>query len=185
MVSTSESTLPKSIQLGDAVLTRRQIAGLVAGLAQQIDAYYMTGEGPLVLVPILLGAYYFCADLSRELLTPHVVLPIQYHSSRSELRHDGSFVGLDNDALQALDEVRGARVLLVDTIVDSGETLIAVGKFLTEYQPGDLTACALIARVTARQPRFTGYVEKTRAFLYGYGLDIDGAHRHLQAIYAR
>jgi hypoxanthine phosphoribosyltransferase len=184
------SILPKATQLGDAVLARKQIASGIADLAQAIDKHYLVDgnaqqHAPLVLVPILKGALYFCADLSREVLTPHVVEPVTYRSYKSELRGDGRFVGLDNGAMESLDVCRGANVLVVDTIIDSGATYEAVRAFLHEYEPKSVELAVLIARSTVRQPRFVGFVHHGREFLYGYGLDLDDQARHLQAIYAK
>lgn len=158
---------PATRALDRIVLTRKQIQLLVAQMATRIDRDYLARTGsPLCLVPILDSAFYFAADLSRELLSPHQIKFVAYYLSLFDVAHP-SVAGLD--------------VLLIDIMADSA-AMKAVIERLAPSCPRSVHTCALVVRKGESRPDYFGHVFEGEEFLYGYGLDIDGSFRHLSTL---
>ena len=81
--------------------------------------------------------------------------------------------------------LEGKHILLVEDIVDSGNTLNRIGRLLKTRKPESLEACALLHKRIAGhlevEPRFVGF-DAPKAFLVGYGLDHAEDFRHLPVI---
>jgi len=75
--------------------------------------------------------------------------------------------------------------MLVEDIVDSGNTINRLTKLLKKREPGSLEICALLdKRIASKlelEPRFLGF-EAPKKFLVGYGLDHAENFRHLPFI---
>ncbi len=146
----------------------------VCELAAQIDAVF--GASPdLVLIGVLRGAVYFLADLSRALRTPHRIDFVEYQSYRGTSKGDGRLVK------DCSSSIEGADIVIVDEVVDSGETLARLREALAAKGPRSLTACALFVKgqhPSEALPEFQGQAMGAE-FLVGYGMDLDQRLRHL------
>lgn len=84
-----------------------------------------------------------------------------------------------------LKAARDRQVVLVDDICDSGETLYHLKTTLTPLA-AHVWTCAMLDKSAARQVPvfldFCGMALDGTPFVYGFGLDIDGAHRGLNQI---
>src|SRR5437763_13537749 len=116
------------------LISAEQIDARVRSLAGQIDARYQQSSD-LVLVGVLRGAVYFLADLSRAMKKQHRIDFVEYASYHGTRRGQGTL------ARACSGSVAGADVILVDEIVDSGETLIALREAIAAEQPRSLAAC--------------------------------------------
>jgi len=76
-------------------------------------------------------------------------------------------------------------VLIVEDIIDSGNTLSYVMELLSTRKPKSLNICALLNKVERREVdipiRYTGFVIPNK-FVFGYGLDLDEYYRNLPFI---
>jgi hypoxanthine phosphoribosyltransferase len=124
------------------LFTAEQIQGKVQELAAAIDARY-AGSEDLVLVGVLRGAIYFLTDLSRALATPHRIDFVEYASYRGTTKGAGRLIK------DCSDPIDNADVLLVDEILDTGETLAALCAHLAACNPRSLRICALFVRATS------------------------------------
>ena len=82
-------------------------------------------------------------------------------------------------------EARDRDVLLVDDILDTGQTLHAVLDKLTDLQPRSLKTCVLLEKTSRRRESVTAdYVgfEVPDEFVVGYGLDYAERYRNLPFI---
>src|SRR6056297_2798573 len=96
--------------------SREQIAERIAYLAGQIDRDY---EGKnLVMVGVLKGSFLFIADLIREVKTTSIVDFVRIASYGSETRSSGIIEFRKDLELS----IKGKDVLIVEDIVDSGQT---------------------------------------------------------------
>jgi hypoxanthine phosphoribosyltransferase len=152
---------------------------MVQRLAQEIQRDHPPDE-PLILVAAMKGAICFCADLMRKLSLPlelELLQPSSYHGTeRGELALAGRL-----DAHR----IAGERVLLIDTVLDSGATLGALHRHVRGRGPGGLATCVLVSkRVPRQEPVQVDYVgmEIDDEFIVGYGLDYDNRYRHLPYI---
>jgi hypoxanthine phosphoribosyltransferase len=164
----------------DAVLfSEAQIAARLTEVARAI------ARGPLrpeVAVPILQGAFVFAADLLRALAREGLDLETEFVWLRS---YGGSQTPGDVTVLKAPSEiVRGRTVLLIDGVLDRGLTLARARDLLDEVGVGAiLSAVAVVKKCPA--PLFHAdhaLFEAGEEFLFGYGMDREGAGRGLPDI---
>lgn len=151
----------------------------VAELARQISRDY-TGVERLYLVGVLKGAFIFLADLARRLTIPHVV----DFMAVSSYGRAGAVSGAVRLVMDLREPVEGEHVLIVEDIVDSGQTLHYLVDALHGRNPVSLKTCALVQKVR-RQPAITvdylGF-EIPDVWVVGYGLDYADRHRTLPYI---
>ena len=82
-------------------------------------------------------------------------------------------------------EIRGKDVLVVEDIIDSGNTLNKVMEILQTREPNSIELCTLISKPSRREieleVKFMGF-EIEDKFIVGYGLDYDQKYRHIPFI---
>ena len=123
----------------------------------------------------------FIADLVRQLSIPVEVDFITVSSYGSEMTSSGNV-----RILKDLDgDINGYDVLLVEDIVDTGQTLEAVMDILETRLPNSIKVCALLnkqsRRITKIQADWIGF-EIPDEFVVGYGIDFDQRNRNLPYI---
>lgn len=132
-----------------------------------------------VIVCLMNGGLPFTADLLRRF---HFDLELDYlHLSR--YRHT---TGGEIRFVRRLERpLKGRTVLLVDDVLDEGETLAAAQRELRAAQPDELLSAVLVRKDTQAVAE-VDYValEGPDEFLVGRGMDCDGAFRQLSGIYA-
>ncbi len=155
------------------------IAARVVELGREITNYY--GDGQLLVLGLLKGSFIFLGDLVRAILLPHQVDFLVAASYGAGTTSSGNVRLLYDPAT----ELAGRHILLVEDIVDSGNTINRLVGLISEREPRSLEICALlhkrIARELALEPRFVGF-DAPREFLVGYGLDHAEDFRHLPFI---
>jgi hypoxanthine phosphoribosyltransferase len=162
------------------VYSQADIAGRVAEMGREITEHYPRGEDLLVL-GLLKGSFIFLADLAREIARPlHVdFLVASSYGSGTVSTGDVRLV-YDPEA-----SLRNRHVLLVEDIIDSGNTINRLIPVLEKREPKSLELCALlhkrIAPPLAREARWVGF-EAPQEFLIGYGLDHSENYRNLPYI---
>lgn len=179
----------------ERVLIHRQaIAQRVAELAGQItrDFEKFAGDGAaganrggqITIVPILTGSFIFVADLIRQMplrlsirLTSVTSYPGTATTSKgAQLQHELSMLP---------PSLEGSEVLVVDDILDSGNTLRLVCGILEAKNPSSLRTCVLLRKKRPAAMAFPiDYVafDIPDEFVAGYGLDFDGYYRNLPDI---
>lgn len=160
-------------------MSREMIADLVGQIAHRINADYANKE--LVLLVILKGAMVFACDLMRAINVPLTVDTLRASSYRAAMRSSGTV-----DVEDIMPDIGGKHVLIVEDIVDSGNTLRELIKRLATYEPASLAVAALLSKPDEhRREVQIDYVGKEigREFVVGYGLDYAGYGRHLDAIW--
>ena len=157
----------------DAVTLQRRIAELGAEVSMDYP------DGNLLLVCILRGGVPFMVDLSRNITAPHMMDFMAVSSYGAGKRESSGTVRVAMD-LQM--DIRGKDVLLVEDIVDSGNTIASVLELLQTRQPLSLKVCALLDKAERREAvvpiHYRGF-EIPNKFVFGYGLDLDEYYRNL------
>jgi hypoxanthine phosphoribosyltransferase len=164
----------------EILLTAERIQQRVAELAGDIAADYR-GRSNVTIVGVLTGSLMFLADLVRRLDIPLRIGLIQASSYRGasttpgEL-HIGPSLGPD---------VRGRHVLVLDDILDTGQTLHRVVGRLAEWDPASQRIAVLLRKegrqVVPFEPDYCGFAIPD-VFVVGYGLDFNDEFRHLPHI---
>lgn len=169
--------MPKGL---DILLTAAEIQKRVETLAQQIEKDYQ-GKS-LVVVGVLKGSFVFMADLIRHIQTPlrcDFVRVASYDQDRST----GS-VRMEFDMTQP---ATGRDILLVEDIVDTGNTLRYLLNHFEGHQPASLKVCTLLFKEMGTGIRdkidYLGFTIPPR-YVIGYGLDSEGMHRSLPYVAA-
>ncbi len=163
------------------MISAEEIHAKVKELGAQIDAHYANSDKELVLIGLLRGSVILMADLCRAITKPHE-LDFMIVSS-----YGGSTVSSrDVRILKDLDgEIRGKDVLVVEDIIDSGNTLSKVLEILETRQPNSIQLCTLVSKPSRREieldVKFLGF-EVEDKFIVGYGLDYDQKYRHIPFI---
>ncbi|HEY6539612.1 MAG TPA: hypoxanthine phosphoribosyltransferase [Ktedonobacteraceae bacterium] len=155
------------------------ILAKVAELGKLITAEYR-GKN-LLLLGTLKGAVPFIADLARAIELP---LEIDYMavSSYGNSTESSGIVRILKD-LEG--PVQQKNVLIVEDIVDSGQTLHYLMDVLRQRRPLSLRVCALLdkgrERIKPVELDYTGFQIPDR-FVVGYGLDYAQRYRNLPYI---
>ncbi len=160
------------ILIDEATLQRR-----VAELGVEISRDYQNAD--LLLICILRGGLVFMVDLMRHITIPHQIDFMAVSSYGSGARQSGGSVRL---TLDLKTDIHGKDVLLVEDIVDSGNTIAYVLEFLQTRQPRSLKVCTLLDKPERRETpvpiHYRGF-EIANKFVFGYGLDLDEYYRNL------
>ncbi len=165
--------------LQEILIPEEQLQQRIAELAAEISRDY-EGKLPL-LICILRGGVMFLTDLIRYLTIPHEI-DFMAIESYGQGRRDPGEVRLTMDLHTS---IRGRHVLLVEDIIDTGNTVAQVLELLQVRQPKSLKVCVLLDKVERRQVEvpihYRGF-EIPNKFVFGYGLDMDGYWRNLPFI---
>lgn len=161
------------------LFTQAQVAGRIREMAREITRDY-AGKAPLV-VGILRGSFIFMADLVRQVELP---LHLDFMSASSYGAGTVSS-GQVNIRLDLQEDIAGRDVLLVEDILDTGNTLSKLVAELQARGPASLKLCVLLDKPDRRtKPIQADYVGFTipDAFVVGCGLDYDQRYRNLPYI---
>jgi len=164
-------------------ISRELIAERVAELAERIDADYR-GQGELVLVGVLKGSFIFLADLARRLTIPHRVEFIAVSSYGDRESTESGAVRLLMDVRH---DIAGCHVLVVEDIIDTGNTLSYLLRLLGARGAASLRACTLLRKPDRKQVdvpvEYVGF-DIPDVWVVGYGLDYAEHYRTLPDICA-
>lgn len=163
--------------LAEILIDAETLQARVKELGAQISADYPDGD--LLLICILRGATPFMVDLSRNISAPHKIdfMAVSSYGVGARESSHSTRVTLDLHI-----DIRGANVLLVEDIVDSGRTIASVLNMLKTRQPKSLKVCALLDKPERREAHvlidYLGFTIPNK-FVFGYGLDLDEYYRNL------
>ena len=166
-------------RLRRVVYTAGDIRRRVGELGREIgDAYGARDE--LLVLGMLKGSFVFVADLVREIPLPIHVDFLVAASYGKHMTSSGDVQLFYNPDTA----ISGRNVLLVEDIIDSGNTLRRVIPLLQQGDPASLEICTLLHKRLVRlrkDARWVGF-EAPEEFLVGYGLDFGEDFRHLPYI---
>lgn len=151
----------------------------VAELGKQISADY--ADKNVLAVGVLKGSVIFMSDLVREMEGSHVEIGFLAVSSYEGTDSSGT-VRLLFDLDRPLEDTH---VLIVEDILDTGNTLSYLTNMLSLRNPASMKLVALLDKPERRKAKITldyrGFEIPDR-FVVGYGLDYDGYYRNLKNI---
>lgn len=158
------------------LLTEEELRARVKVLGEQITKDYQGKD--LVVASVLRGSYIFMADLTRAIDLPMSVDFMAVSSYGAGTVSSGQ-VEIKKDLS---DPIEGKDLLIVEDILDSGNTLYYLMDVLRARRPASIKICTLMDKPDRRTKPITAeYVGFTipDAFVVGYGLDYDEKYRNL------
>ena len=157
------------------LVTQEAIHKRVREMAEQISADYQDVER-LYIIGILKGAFIFLADLTRQLTIPHVV-DFMALSSYGKSTDSGAVRIL----MDTREPVEGQHILVVEDIIDTGQTIRYLLRLLEGRKPASLRTCALVRKDREGQITpidYLGFIIPD-VWVVGYGLDFADKYRTL------
>jgi len=160
-------------------MAAEEIVQINKELAEKINADF---EGKEVLfIAILNGAFVFSADLMRNITIKNTISFVKVAS------YEGlSSSGTVKKLIGLMDSLENRHVIIVEDIIDTGNTLDKLLPTLKAENPASLSLCTLLFKPEAFKASFDiTYIGKPipNKFIVGYGLDYDGYGRNLPDIY--
>ena len=163
----------------EILFTEEQLKARVAQLAEQINRDYEGKE--LMLISVLRGSFIFMADLVRQITVPCKV-DFMAVSSYGKGTVSSGQVQITKDRSE---DITGQHLLVVEDILDSGNTLSYLLEILWARRPASIRLCTLLdkpeRRVKPVKLDYAGF-SIPDAFVVGYGLDYDEHYRNLPYI---
>lgn len=135
-----------------------------------------------VFIGVLNGCFMFMADLMKEVHIASEVCFVKMASYDGDQRQENvkSLIGLSHS-------LKGREVVIVEDIIDTGNTLKEVIQLVEKEEPASIAVCTLLLKPDALEHEFEelAYVgfEIDNQFVVGYGLDYNGIGRNLKDIY--
>lgn len=161
------------------IISQEEIKNQVKEAGRKISVDYK--DKNLVLAGILKGSFIFLADLTREITIDHEIDLIGV-SSYSGTSSTGQITFTKKPDL----DLRGKDIILVEDIVDTGNTLLAIKAHVESLNPASIKICTLINKHERRETDIhVDYAcfRLKEGFIVGYGLDYNERYRNLPAIF--
>jgi hypoxanthine phosphoribosyltransferase len=167
------------------ILSRQQISQRVDELARELARDLSPPHVPrgshLTIVSVMTGGMVFCSDLVRQMPLQLRIATIRVSS------YPGSATSTQGAKLveAQLDGLAGGHALLVDDILDSGNTLKLLVPMLESHGAVAVKTCVLLRKkrpeAMAIPVDYVGF-DIPDEFVVGYGLDYDDYYRNLPDI---
>lgn len=167
----------------ELLINSAMIDARVKEIGAQINADY-AGRTP-VLVGVLNGGFLFTADLIKEIEIP---VEVAFTKLASYFGGTKTTHKVRDDFDLAVD-IKGRDIILVEDIVDTGNTLHYLIDKLKVREPASITACTLLLKPEALESgipelKYIGF-EVGLEFVVGYGLDYKELGRNLKGIFRK
>ncbi len=158
------------------LLSEEQISAKVKEIAEEMEEFYAGKE--TVFVCILKGSVSFFADLTRT-----VSFPVMYDFMCVSSYGSGAVSGGSVRILKDLSvDITDKHVVIIEDILDTGNTLSSLLKQLSARHPASLKLCCLLDKPDRRtkpiQADYVGFAIPDE-FVVGYGLDYNEQYRQL------
>ena len=169
--------LEKDIQ--EVLFSEERLARRVGEIAEQITRDYQGKE--IMLISVLRGSFVFMADLCRRIDLPCTI----DFMSVSSYGNGTSSTGQVQITKDLSSDITGKDLIVVEDILDSGNTLSYLLRVLEQRKPASIRLCTLLdkpeRRVKPVEVHYSGFTIPD-AFVVGYGLDYAEKYRNLPYI---
>lgn len=160
-------------------ISEEKLQEAIKEVALKINNDYK-GKTPIFL-GVLNGSFMFFADLLKSVNLECTVSFVKLAS------YEGTeTTGKVNELIGLNEDIKGRDIILIEDIVDTGNTLVKLNEILADKNPNSIKIATLLYKPEAYKKNYNiDYVgiEIPNAFVLGYGLDYDGLGRNLSSIY--
>ena len=166
--------------IAEVMIEEDELKARIRELGQEISRDYAGKQ--ILAICILRGGVMFLTDLIRH-IKPLVAIDFMGVSSYGV--GSRSSEGQVRITLDLTTNIGSKHVLIVEDIIDSGNTLASVIEMLQTRHPASLEVCTLLNKASRREVdipiKYCGF-EIPDKFVFGYGLDMDEFYRNLPFI---
>lgn len=162
-------------------ITNDIISRAIDEVAARINADFRDSKDIPVLLCVLNGSIMFMAELMKRLEFNLEVVSIKLTSYSGT-----SSTGNVRQAMGLTSDIRGRRVIIVEDIVDTGNTITELKNILKERGAAESRVCTMLLKpeVYTKQEKLDYVaIEIPNRFIVGFGLDYDEIGRNLKDIY--
>jgi len=163
----------------EILISEKRIEEMVTALAEQINEDFKDKE--IILVGLLKGSVVFMSDILRKINMP-CSIDFMIASSYGSGTMSSGVVKISKDLSV---DIENKNVIIIEDIVDSGNTLSSIMELLKNRNPASLKLCSLLSKPSRRVKEvkidYLG-TEIPDEFVVGYGLDYDERYRNLPYI---
>ena len=161
------------------LIDEQEIKEITKRLGALITEEYKNKD--LLVLCIMNGSFVFTADLTREIKLHFPIAFLRASSYGDKMESDGNV----DIAFKEGDLLKDKDVLVVEDIVDSGNTVVKVNQVLNQFKPKSIKWASLLSKPSRRvvdvDVDFIGK-EIEDKFVVGYGLDFNEKYRNLPYI---
>jgi len=169
----------KIFESADLLCDETQVRGAIARLADEVTAR-LKDRHPLVLA-VMGGSVFFAGNL-----LPLLRFPLEFDYVSASRYGKATSGGKVVWKVEPGENLKGRTVLVLDDILDGGETLAAIRDRVKQMGAAEFFSAVLadkdIGRAKPVAPDFIGLKLPNR-YVFGCGMDVSGAWRNLPAIY--
>ena len=162
------------------MIPAEEIDRAVAAVAERINQDYAECETPIFL-GVLNGSFMFFSDLIKKMDFNNEISFVKLASyvGTSSTGEVQQLIGLSGS-------IEGRHIIIVEDIVDTGESISHMYNLLKEQNPASVEVCTLFFKPNSYSrevPIKYRAMEIGNEFIVGYGLDYDQLGRSLKDIY--
>ena len=175
----------QKIQIKDktfkTLIPYEQISEAIDKVADRLNADFSSCTNPPILLCVLNGSIMFMGELMKRVDFDCQTVTIKLTSYEGT-----SSTGKVRQALGLTSDITGRDVIIIEDIVDTGHTIVALKKILEDAGAKASYVCTLLLKPEAyRQDVKIDYtaMEIPNKFIVGFGLDYDELGRNYKDIY--
>ena len=158
------------------LVSEKEIEGFVNTLAKQIEKDY--NDKDFIMIGLLKGSISFMADIMKKVNLDFAIDFMVASSYGSSTESSGN-VEIKKDVSMP---IANKDILIIEDIIDSGNTLSFIVKYLLSKGANSVKICTLFDKPLRRKvdikPDYSGMIVPDE-FIVGYGLDYDEKYRNL------
>ncbi|RKX67461.1 MAG: hypoxanthine phosphoribosyltransferase [Tenericutes bacterium] len=160
--------------------SNEEIVTATRKVAERLNEKFKDINGAVTFLIVLDGALPFAAELMK-----HINFDMKFDFIRSSSYVKTEKVSSPKINYSSLVNNEGKHVVIIDDMIDSGETLSKIGKIIEANKPASITLAIMFAKETRIKQSYEEVVafdDKTTGFLVGFGLDYNKMYRNLPYI---
>ena len=158
------------------LVSEKEVEGFVNTLAKQIEKDYNGKE--FVMIGLLKGSISFMVDIMKK-VNLDFAIDFMVASSYGSATESSGNVEIKKDVSMP---IANKDILIIEDIIDSGNTLSFIVKYLLSKGANSVKICTLFDKPLRRKvdikPDYSGMLVPDE-FIVGYGLDYDEKYRNL------